>query len=1317
MDPRYHQSLSPRVAVGGGDTSMEAAIADLEVCHATLRHQMAKIQLVKERLREKWKQDNEDSDSPRSTVHPNRWSHPSASGSFSASQSQSEIVSAIARDLSAVSKDLPRLQLPTSSDSTALQLPVLSDSRALQLPALSDSTALQLPASSDSTAFQLPALPDSPALQLPALSDSTTLQLPALSGSQAHPPSHPDGFAGDAHSVLRRLPSQFYALESEDQAIYCFRGDGTILMWNPGSEKLFGYSAEEALGRNILELLCCQETCQAAAQIIARAQVGHCWTGNFPIRSKSGEVFDAMITDRPIFDAKGSVSMIVGVASDSRPFKEQIRALIGSCSSSMHVSTSISPISTASPGGAAAAAAAVAAAATFHTSGAAMLDGATTAASLGTAAPSIDDFLSPASPFGSIPSPTAAEDDAEELLFAAGFKPLQPIRISQSATGDTPCLVAPGASRPSTALLPAAPVPASSLPAATLARGHEVDMPVPLADLVAQGSGALDFQGGGEVGGESAAPFVFQGGEAAVPFDFQGEMETRGEGKTAPFDFRAEEAPQVEWQHPWQIPFASTVLSLAGKVAQSIGQVRKRLSPTSSTVSSQTQLLPVNVSEHLPELLPGHSPAGGTSLAEASFAEAPQRKLLQGGRSPKASRLSPEAERLSPAASRLSRHDSGSGSSCSSCSNASGAGNGAAAAPAAGARGSGGNASGSRVPDTSGADTRKAFRIPAARPRLEAEGMALGVSLIGAVAAAAAHSAISASTPETAASPLLTLAPPRPVHTPAAATAPSAPLAPAPVLALTSSSFLPSSSSLLPPSSCHRPSVAPAAHVSQFAPLQPETSTAAASDPWLSRGLNLGVAVASSAAGVVSGAGVGGDAGCGIMLPSGAPACVAEAAAASSQSLTSAVATAAAAAAVCSTHMGNPMLVDGTREHGQMGMQICEKGGMGGIGMGIAEHSGLGQGQGDWGMEVGVEENAGQGMHGMGVHGMGVERRVGNVRILERQEGDVSMGGQEQRERLEQWQGWGGGQGGVAGRELKLVREQGNRERQEREQFWEEGVARWEIRWEDIQLGQEVGHGACGTVYHGTWNGSDVAVKVFARHDISAAFMRDFKKEIRIMEKLRHPNILLFMGAVASLDHLAIVTEFLPRGSLFRLLHRRTAGLTKLRLLRMALDVARGVNYLHKCSPPVVHHDLKSANLLVDRNWTVKVGDFGLSKMKFATYLSARSGRGTPQWMAPEVLRNEPSNEKSDVYSFGVVLWEMATRQVPWEGMNPMQVVGAVGFLEQQLPLPNTIDPAMRQLVSDCWRSPCERPSFDEITTRLRSMVEEQERQVEGKRV
>ncbi len=69
-----------------------------------------------------------------------------------------------------------------------------------------------------------------------------------------------------------------------------------------------------------------------------------------------------------------------------------------------------------------------------------------------------------------------------------------------------------------------------------------------------------------------------------------------------------------------------------------------------------------------------------------------------------------------------------------------------------------------------------------------------------------------------------------------------------------------------------------------------------------------------------------------------------------------------------------------------------------------------------------------------------------------------------------------------------------------------------------------------------------------------------------------------------------------------------------------------------------------------------QVCDFGLSRMKHNTFLSTRSNAGTPEWMAPEVLRNEPSDEKSDVYSFGVILWELMTLQMPWHGMNVMQV-------------------------------------------------------------
>lgn len=155
----------------------------------------------------------------------------------------------------------------------------------------------------------------------------------------------------------------------------------------------------------------------------------------------------------------------------------------------------------------------------------------------------------------------------------------------------------------------------------------------------------------------------------------------------------------------------------------------------------------------------------------------------------------------------------------------------------------------------------------------------------------------------------------------------------------------------------------------------------------------------------------------------------------------------------------------------------------------------------------------------------------------------------------------------------------------------------------------------------------------------------------------------------------------------------------------MALDIARGMNYLHHCNPPIIHRDLKSSNLLVDKNWTVKVGDFGLSRLKHETYLTTKTGKGTPQWMAPEVLRNEPSDEKSDVYSYGVVLWELVTEKIPWDNLNSMQVIGAVGFMNQRLELPKDLDPLWVSIIESCWHTdPQLRPSFQGLLEQFKDL-------------
>ncbi|XP_055807072.1 serine/threonine-protein kinase CTR1-like isoform X2 [Solanum dulcamara] len=269
-------------------------------------------------------------------------------------------------------------------------------------------------------------------------------------------------------------------------------------------------------------------------------------------------------------------------------------------------------------------------------------------------------------------------------------------------------------------------------------------------------------------------------------------------------------------------------------------------------------------------------------------------------------------------------------------------------------------------------------------------------------------------------------------------------------------------------------------------------------------------------------------------------------------------------------------------------------------------------------------------------------------------------------------------------------------------------VEEFNIPWNDLVLREKIGAGSFGTVHRGDWHGSDVAVKILMEQDFHAERFKEFLREVAIMKRLRHPNIVLFMGAVIQPPNLSIVTEYLSRGSLFRLLHKPGARevLDERKRLCMAYDVANGMNYLHKRNPPIVHRDLKSPNLLVDKKYTVKICDFGLSRFKANTFLSSKTAAGTPEWMAPEVIRDEPSNEKSDIYSFGVILWELATLQQPWSKLNAPQVIAAVGFNRKRLDIPSDLNPQVATIIEACWANePWKRPSFSTIMDMLRPQI------------
>ncbi|XP_049412691.1 probable serine/threonine-protein kinase SIS8 [Solanum stenotomum] len=256
----------------------------------------------------------------------------------------------------------------------------------------------------------------------------------------------------------------------------------------------------------------------------------------------------------------------------------------------------------------------------------------------------------------------------------------------------------------------------------------------------------------------------------------------------------------------------------------------------------------------------------------------------------------------------------------------------------------------------------------------------------------------------------------------------------------------------------------------------------------------------------------------------------------------------------------------------------------------------------------------------------------------------------------------------------------------------------WNIDFSELTVGTRIGIGFFGEVFRGIWNGTDVAIKVFLEQDLTEENMEDFCNEISILSRLRHPNVILFLGACTTPPHLSMVTEFMEMGSLYFLIH--VSGQKKRvnwrRRLKMLRDICRGLMCMHRMK--IVHRDLKSANCLVNKHWSVKICDFGLSKIMTDAPMRDTAAAGTPEWMAPELIRNESYTEKCDIFSLGVIMWELCTLERPWHGVPPERVVYIVANEGSRLDIP---EGPLGQLIADCWAEPNERPSCGEILTRL----------------
>nr|XP_023894119.1 integrin-linked protein kinase 1 [Quercus suber]POF27095.1 serine/threonine-protein kinase sty8 [Quercus suber] len=247
-----------------------------------------------------------------------------------------------------------------------------------------------------------------------------------------------------------------------------------------------------------------------------------------------------------------------------------------------------------------------------------------------------------------------------------------------------------------------------------------------------------------------------------------------------------------------------------------------------------------------------------------------------------------------------------------------------------------------------------------------------------------------------------------------------------------------------------------------------------------------------------------------------------------------------------------------------------------------------------------------------------------------------------------------------------------------------------------------------GTFHLALWRGIQVAVKRLEEElIIDEEKVKSFRDELALLQKIRHPNVVQFLGAVTQSSPMMIVTEYLPKGDLRAFLKKKGA-LKPTTAVRFALDIARGMNYLHENKPPIIHRDLEPSNILRDDSGHLKVADFGVSKLMTVKEDRPLTCQETScRYIAPEVYKNEEYDTKVDVFSFALILQEMIEGCPPFSAKQENEVPKV--YAAKLRPPFNS--PAkhyahgLRDLIEECWsEKPAKRPTFRQVITRLESI-------------
>jgi len=282
----------------------------------------------------------------------------------------------------------------------------------------------------------------------------------------------------------------------------------------------------------------------------------------------------------------------------------------------------------------------------------------------------------------------------------------------------------------------------------------------------------------------------------------------------------------------------------------------------------------------------------------------------------------------------------------------------------------------------------------------------------------------------------------------------------------------------------------------------------------------------------------------------------------------------------------------------------------------------------------------------------------------------------------------------------------------------------WAIDRKDVTVGEELSCTLKSRVFRGKWGIIDVAVKYPLDHEKALELVeaeedtllfgqvqyQEMLHEIVILHSLRHPDLVLFLGACLHDQPIMLVTEYMVGGNLeqYYVTKRKACkGIYRppiRRLLEWAKALCRALAFLHGSFRCIIHRDLKPLNLLLAQDLALKVADFGISKLSssscFSDFTTMTGGVGSLRYMAPEVARQQEYNEKADIYSAGLIFYFLSSGRAPYHehGTNPEVVLEQ--FLEGQEPRPRSSEchQFLRHIMEAAWhQDPWSRPCASEL--------------------